>query len=292
VSGAELLLALVLGAPLAQARAAGGDAAILREAKAALFDHDWDAAAAECEALVSRFPRSPLVGQARFYLARAHEGSGRDEQALAAYDLFLSHHAELQEMRQHARTATLGLARKLVDGGQGQYWGRLREGLEDPSREVRAYAAIQVSALSDKRKAREAIPVLVDMVRGEVSRDLQDRARIALLRLDPEVLRTAEEQRPPTPAARRSRAPAADREPRLIRIRVFQRGSREAIVDLRLPLALGELAFRALSEDSRRSLRRQKGIDLENFWSELKKLGRHKILGIEGEDERVEIWVE
>jgi hypothetical protein len=260
---------------------------LLREAKLALLDREWEASRAYCERLLVRFPRSPLSVQARLYLARAHEGAGEQRQALSAYQSFLRVHAEDDELTQDARTAAIGLARKLIEGGEEDYWPFLREGLFDPSRSVRAYAALQVSHLADPRRAREAVPVLSELVQSEANPDLRDRARIALLRLDPRALIRAEESLRAESERRERRGSMRGR---WLKLRLQRGGDEE--VRMVFPLALGELVYRALSEELKRELKREKGIDLDNFWAELGKLGTGKILSIESEGQRFELWIE
>lgn len=281
-------LALALSLALAQSPAPSPDE-LLREAKLALFDRDWAAARAHCERLLMTFPKSPRAPQARFFLARAHEGAGQDRQALSAYQSFLRLYPDAHELREDARTAAIGLARKLLDRGEEECWPLLKEGLLDRSPAVRAYTALQVSALANRRRARQAVPVLAEVVRSESIPDVQDRARIALLRLDPRALVRAEEsiRLEPEQGLRRHSVRG-----RWLKLRIYRGRSGEQEVRLVVPLALGELVYRALAEDLKRELRREKGIDLDNFWTELEKLGPGKILGIETERERFELWIE
>jgi len=295
-----LALALVVTPPTAP-RPGDDPEELLREARLSLLDRDWVAVRHHCERLLVKFPRSPQRTQARFYLARAYEGAGQPRQALSAYQTFLrlysdpgepgelSETSEYDELREDAQTAALGLARKLLDRGEEEYWPLLREGLVDRSRSVRVYAALQVSYLADRKRAREAVSVLSEVVRTELIPDVQDRARIALLRLDPRALVRVEESLHGEPE-RRPRAPSAPG--RWLKLRIYRGGRGEPEVRLAVPLALGELVYRALSEDLKRELRREKGIDLDNFWTELLKLGPGRILSIESENQRFELWIE
>ena len=128
--------------------------------------------------------------------------------------------------------------------------------------------------------ARPAIPVLKRIVAEEKDDDLVERAKLALLRLEPGVLAP--------PAAARD----APRKASFIRVRVYGAGKSTPEVAVNLPVALAELVFKSLPDDARQELRR-KGDDAENFWDRLKKLGPTEIVDIEGDDgERVQIWLE
>jgi len=287
-AGLSLVFVLSLLAP------ARPDEAILREAKLAILDRDWDKAIEECDRLVLLFPQSSLIAQAHFYRARGLEGAGREERAVRAYDGFLRQFPGDGDLQQDARTAQLALARKLVDRGEDAYFRLMKEGLSDSARPVRRFAALQVSLLSDRRHAREAIPVLVEIVRKESSPDLRDRARIALLRLDTRALAEAEEDlaRDGLPVVGRRAATAPHARARWITLRIYRSSSRGPDVDLKVPLALGELVYRALDEEPKRKLREEMGIDLENFWDALEKLRDKRILVIRTNRERIEITIE
>jgi hypothetical protein len=59
-----------------------------------------------------------------------------------------------------------------------------------------------------------------------------------------------------------------------------------------LPVALAELVFKSLPDEARQQLR-SKGVDADNFWDRLKKLGPTEIIDIRGEDgEKIQIWME
>jgi hypothetical protein len=178
-----------------------------------------------------------------------------------------------------------------VDDGQDDYIRLLREGLSDGTRAVRRFAALQVSKLSDRRRARQAVPVLVEMVRTESSADLRDHARIALLRLDRQALAEAEENLAREGMGRRV-SPAPRDRARWITLRIYRGASGDPDVNMKLPLALGELVYRALDEEPRRKLRAEMGIDLENFWDALENLPDKRLLVIRTDRERIEIVIE
>jgi hypothetical protein len=57
-------------------------------------------------------------------------------------------------------------------------------------------------------------------------------------------------------------------------------------------MALAEVLFKSLPDEARRELRK-KGYDADNFWKELQRLGKGRVVDIEGDDgERVQITIE
>ena len=126
-----------------------------------------------------------------------------------------------------------------------------------------------------------AVPVLKQILAEEKDEDLVDRAKIYLLRLDPQALSKA-----PAPSGR------GPREPGWLKVRIYERGQSKPEVSINLPMALAEMVFKSLPDEARRELRR-KGFEEGNLWERLKKLGPAEILNIEGGDgSRVQIWIE
>jgi len=148
---------------------------------------------------------------------------------------------------------------------------------------VRYYAALQLSSLGAE-VGRPAVPVLKTILEKEKDDDLVERAKLGLLRIQPEALAGAREGGSGEGASGASAG--------WIRVRVRKPGQSRPSVSINLPVALAELVFKSLPEDARRELR-ERGYDADNFWDRLKKLGRTEILTIEGDEgERIEIWIE
>jgi hypothetical protein len=117
------------------------------------------------------------------------------------------------------------------------------------------------------------------IVETEKDPELLDRARIALLRVSPESLKSVEDRKP---------APGS---PRMLKIRVWNKGQKEPAFSLNIPWALADLALGAMDEDDRAELRK-KGYDLNKIVNELAK-SKESILKIVGDDGSViEIWIE
>jgi len=123
------------------------------------------------------------------------------------------------------------------------------------------------------------VPVLEKIIRTEKDPELTDRARIALLRVSPESLKSVEERKPSSGS------------PRMLRIRVSKKGQRDPVVSLNIPWALADLALNAMDEEDKAAIRK-KGYDLNKIMDELAK-SKEKILRIEAEDGSIiEIWIE
>jgi hypothetical protein len=126
------------------------------------------------------------------------------------------------------------------------------------------------------------VPVLQRIVQEEKDADLVDRAKVGLLRLDPQALSR-------TPGAG---APLSHGESRWLKVRIFEKGSGKPKLVVNLPIGLADMVFKSLPEDARRELS-LKGYDADNFWQQLKAAGPAQIIDIEGDEgEKIQIWLE
>jgi hypothetical protein len=256
----------------------------LRTAKALFFDRKYT----EARLAWRRIMGSPDVDDAdaaAYWVARCSEKLGEHARALREYGEYLERGPTDSTLAEEARTSRVGLGTRLYKAGEKQRLPVLLEGLRDPSKSVRYFAALQLASLGPG-VGDVAIAVLKRILERETDPDLLDRARLGLLRLDPGALadtgRVEAEERP--------RAPA--RQVSWIQLRIFDAEGDEPTVSVSLPVALAELVFRALPDSAREDLRRE-GYDVDNFWGKLKALGPTEILRIEGDEGgSIQIWLE
>jgi hypothetical protein len=250
-------------------------------AKELFFDKKYEEARRAWQA-VADSSKGADADNARYYVARCSENLGELDRAYGEYDRYLAAQPQDRALVEEARTSRVGLAARLYKSGTKQHLPALTGALDDASKTVRYYAALQLAGLGPE-VGRPAIPVLKRIVSEEKDDDLVERAKLALLRLEPRALGA------PAPAASRAGAPRAAS---FIRVRVYGRGKSQPEVAINLPVALAELVFKSLPDEARQQLR-LKGIDADNFWDRLKKLGPTEIIDIQGDDgEKVQIWME
>jgi len=278
-------LVLVLGLGQAAAVRAGvqaaADESLFREAKLLVFDKDWRAALAKIDELIDRFPTSPLAGQALFYKGECLSGlGGRERDALRAYRSYIRLDDAKPSLVEESEGSIVDLAFDLYEGGDDSALREIESRLDHANKVIRYYAAYKLSLVSDKKQAAKAAPVLSRIVETEKDPELLDRARIALLRVSPESLKSAEERQP------RSGSRA-----RMLRIRIREGGSKEPGFSLNIPFALADLALGAMDEDDKAAIRK-KGYDIAKIMSELAK-SKESILRIAGNDGSIiEIWID
>jgi hypothetical protein len=271
------LSVLVVGA-LAAAEPQGAEAERLRSAKALFFDRKYAEAREAWRDVLARSSGAPAA-TAAYWIARSTESLGDKEGAFREYGEFLARRPADRVLAEEARTSRASLAAQLLKAGRKEYRAPLLEALEDSSRSVRYFAAIQAAGSGE---CEPATPILRRIVQEEADEDLVQRARLGLLRCDPAGLRG--------PAAPAPRAPG---EPvRWLRVRIHERPGGRAKLSLNIPVALADLVFKSLPEDARVELAK-KGYDADNFWERLKRMPPAQILEIEGDDgERIQIWIE
>ena len=283
----RLPLALVIGASLLGAPAV--DAAPvpvteqLRSAKALFFDGKYAEARKAWEA-VRTAARGADATAALYWIARCSEKLGEPERALREYETFLAARPADRTLVEEARTSRVGIAARLYKAGQKQHALVLKAALTDASRTVRYYAALQVAGLGAEM-ARPAVPVLLDIIKTEKDEDLVERAKLALLRVDPSALTGVSDDRPGT-AARPARRAVS------IKVRITEKGASRPKVTLNMPFALAELVFKSLPDEALRELKSE-GYDAETFWQKLRDMGPTDVIDIEGDHgERIRIWIE
>jgi hypothetical protein len=273
------LSSLLLGVLMVAGPLAAQDTERLRTAKALVFDRKYVEARGAWQQILSEGGAEATV--AAFWVARCSENLKEDARAFKEYETFLAGRPEDRALIEEARTSRVGLAARLVKAGNPQPLSVLKEALADPSRTVRYYAAFQVGALGGET-ARAAVPALKKIVAEEKDPDLVDRARILLLRVDPQALANSK----PVVAAGVRGGGA------WLKVRIFEKGSQSTKVSINVPVSLAEIVFKSLPEEVKKELS-LKGYEAENFWDRLKSLPKMEILTIEGDDgETVQIWIE
>lgn len=281
---ATLLVCAAVLLPLAPPVHAAASPDELREAKALFFDRKY----VEARRAWHQIMRSPDVDEAdaaAYWVARCSEKLGEHARALREYGEYLQRGPTDSTLAEEARTSRVGLATRLYKAGEKQRLPVLREGLRDPSKAVRYFAALQLSSLGPG-VGDVAIPVLKRILERESDPDLLDRARLGLLRLDPGALADTGSVR----AEEHPQAPS--RQASWIELRIYDAEGDEPSVSVSLPVALAELVFRALPDSAREDLRRE-GYDVDNFWRKLRAMGPTEILRIEGEEGgSIQIWLE
>jgi tetratricopeptide (TPR) repeat protein len=280
----------LLYAPLLTAESGTKDQDLFNQGKVLMFDKKWDDARAAFQMLLQEFPNSNFVPQANYFKARCLQAQGKDTEALRAYEFFLQKYAQESYLQTEARNAVVDLSAALLEKGDGSYKDRITGGLKDANKDVRYFSAIRASYLNDRKITTLAVPILREILEKEKERDLVDRAKIALLRIDPNALSAPHE-----PSEQKKSEGGIDSRgginSRMFHIMVYEEGKSQPTVEVNLPLSFAQLAVMALDQSKKEELKK-KGFNVDDFWESIKRLGPTKILEIRDGKDLVKIWIE
>jgi len=279
-----LLAWALLGAPALMPESPAKDQDLFNQGKVLMFDKKWEEARAAFQRLMQEFPNSNLVKQAHYFSARCLQSQGKEIEALRAYDQFLQKYPQEPYLRSEAKNAVVDLAATLFEKGDGFYKDRITAGLTDANKEVRYFSAIRSSYLSDRGITALAVPILREILEKEKERDLVDRAKIALLRIDPNALSSQRE----SPGQKKGESPVNSR---MFHILVYEDGKTQPTVEVNLPLSFAQLAVMALDQSKKDELKK-KGFNVDDFWESIKRMGPTKIMEIRDGKDLVKIWIE
>ena len=269
--------------PGGPASAVQPDPEALRQAKALFFDRQYAEARAAWQSVldasgVKDAPAAP------YWIARCSESLGEKERALGEYGRYLATRPADRALTEEAKTSRVSLAVKLAKEGESRHTRIALDSLGDVSKTVRYFAALQVGSLGPDGGGKAAIPVLKEILAKEKDDDLVERAKLLLLRLDPQAL--------PPPAPIPPKPASYGKAASWVHIRIYEKGESKPNVAINLPVALADLVFKSLPDSAVADLRKE-GYDARSFWEALKKTGPAEILTVEGKDgERIQVWLE
>jgi len=278
--GLVIVLGLGLAAPPRAFAQASPDEKLFQEAKLLIFDKKWETALDKLQEIVDSHAKSPYYSQAVFYKGECLSSiKGRERDALQTYKEYIQLPDANPSLVEKSEGSIIDLAYALYDKGDRPALKDVEGRLGHPNRAVKYYAAYKLSLVPDKAIASKAVPVLEQIIRTEKDPELTDRARIGLLRVSPESLKSVEGRRPAT------------EEPRMLRIRITKKGQKEPVLVLNIPWSLADLALGAMDEEDKAAMR-SKGYDINKIMNDLAK-SKEKLIRIEGDDGTIiEIWIE
>jgi len=254
------------------------DEELFQEAKILIFDKKWEQAQEKLDDLLVRYPQSPLYSQALFYLGKClSEQEGEEREAIEVYKRYQKRRDADRNLMQETEIEIIDLSYKLYEKGKESYLKEIEEELKSRDRAVKYYAAFKLSYISNGRVARKGLPVLEDILENEKDPELRERAKLAVLRIDPDLLKDIEDEE-------------YESRPTMFCLRVYKRGMKEASFSLNIPWALADLALSSIPEEEKEALR-EEGYDLDKILDRLTKV-KGNIIEIKHEEGSIKIWIE
>jgi hypothetical protein len=253
------------------------DEELLQEAKILIFDKKWGQALKKLEAILEGYPESRWYSQALFFKGKClAEQEGKEIQAMDVFKSYTQLTTPSQSLVEESEIAMLDLAFRLYEKGKRSYLEEIEKKLNSRNKVIRYYAAFKLSYVKDKKSAEKGLPVLKKIINQERDDELKDRAKLAILRVDPNVLRELEGE---------IEEPRA----RTLYIRVYKEGVKEPTFKLNIPWALADLAFSAIPEKEKAVMRKE-GYDIDRVIQQLLEF-KGEILEFRDKDTIIKIWL-
>lgn len=271
----KMFLAFLLVCFLAVGMAAEAGLDAFEKAKVLIFDKQWADALKQLDEVINKRAESRYYAAALFYRGKCQEELGTKKQALESYEEFVRNSGS-SNLAEEAQISIIDLSAELYQAGEKNYLQKMVELLNHENRVVSYYAAFKLSYLPDRKTAARALPVLQTILDKEKDEELRDRAKIAVMRIDPSRLKGMDQQN-------------RELTGKMLKIRIFDKNNAEGKVALNIPLALADLALKSLSQEQKRSLQKQ-GHNLDEILTQLTAKGVK--IDIRDKDSVIQIWVE
>ena len=257
------------------------DERLFREAKILIFDEEWKEALEKLEVLLEDYPDSSFFAKTLFYKATClKELEDNEVEALQTYKEYLRINGQNRSLTEEAETSIIDLALLLYEKGRVFYVREVEDRLLSEINVIRYYAAFEMSYIEDKDIAVRAVPILQRILQKEKDERLRDRAKIALLRIDPDILKDLKEEE------------SLEFNVRVLKFSVQKIGKKKPEFFISIPWSLADLIFSIIPAQSRISMKKQ-GFDINHIIADLTKL-KGKVFEIRDDEEGIiiKIWIE
>jgi tetratricopeptide (TPR) repeat protein len=255
----------------------------LSDVKLLIFDRKWKEAETKIMDILRKYPESESFSDILFYLGQCiQEQGGREEEAINTFKRYLKKR-EGAKFAEEAEIAIIDLSSELYKKGKKNYIDNIKIGLESKNRVIRYYSAFKLSYFKEGEKFL-AVPVLMEILKEEKDEELKERAKIALLRIDPYLLKGIKDE---------------ESKIRMLRIAIFKRSTGKQELSIKIPVELANLAIQAISKpdyrikgDVKIDGKRVESGTLAEIFQKFLNMKKAELLEIYDEDEIIKIWIE
>jgi hypothetical protein len=283
---------LVAGVLVLLMGAAPTEEVLVRQLKVDVFDENWTAVLDDCDELLARFPGSPSRDQVAFYRAKALSRlPGREAEAIDALREFLRGHPDDRFLVEEAWSSLFAVACEPGRSGSRPCREVLGGGLDHPAPFVSTLAAIRIADVDDAALRRRALPILKKAYHSQTDADIRNEILIAILKIDPDEVPAPNGAAPPSPPRR----PGNEDKPAFIRMSVFNKVEGRFEVKVQFPVAFARMLIDSLGQQRREELRREaqrQGMNIDEIFDAIRRSGRGRLLEVDTEESRIEIWIE
>ncbi len=247
---------------------------LFENAKIKLFDRDWQSALKTIDLYIKKYPNGEFYKRVVFYKGKCFEELKKYNDALSSYEMYskISNNKSLYE---EANIAIIDISFKLSRNNT-KYLLKVTDYLKSSVKTIKYYAAFKLSYSRNKNKAKLSVPVLRNIINNETDIELIDRAKLALMRIEPKLLKSVNKNR-------------ENIENKELHVTIFDKERNKETLSLNMPFLLAKLALEALP-DKEKKLLKKKGYSIDLILEKLVKSGIK--LKVEVEDIIIEIWLE
>lgn len=248
---------------------------IFDKARLAFLDEKWDQAIKGFDQLLEMSPNLPYYAQVLFYKAECYKKKKMPQKALENYNACVKVTRD-EFLKEQALILIIDMNFDLSEKtGNTKYLDDIVRSLGSSNDTVRWYAALMLSKAADKAMAVKAVPELKKIIAEEKDENLVDRAKIALMRIDPSQLKKIT-----TPK---------NLSARMLVLKAEDKKNKKESFSLRIPFVLAQLAIESLPDKEKKMLE-EKGYRLEQIINTIVETG--ELIKIESEDSVFRIWIE
>lgn len=247
---------------------------IMYKVKLALFDRKWNDALQLLNQLSDLSPNHKDFSMVLFFKGKCHEEMKNFQKALENYSTYIEI-SKNESFKEQANISIIDLNYALYKKGNNKkYINKITEYLWDNNTVISYYAAIVLSKIKDKAIASKAVPILKRIIEKEEDSDLVDRAKIALMRINPQQLKKVSK--------------SSNIYNRMFSLRIIDKKTKQETFALNIPMALAQLAFDSLPEKQKEDLNKM-GYSYAEIIENLASTG--ELLKMDSGDSIIEIMI-
>ncbi len=247
---------------------------LFEKAKIKLFDRNWNSALEYLNEYIEDYQNERFYKKALFYRGKCFEELKMYNKALGSYENY-SKVSNNKSLYEEANIAIIDISFKLSKNKNNYYIQKIVDYLENSEKIIRYYAAFRLSYFKNKKSTKASIPVLKNIIRKEKDQELVDRAKLALMRIDPKHLKSVNK--------------TIDITNKNLNIRIFDKKKNKETLSLNIPFILAKLALEALPDEEKKLLK-NKGYSIDSILETIINSG--ELFKFEVEDIIIKIWIE
>lgn len=246
---------------------------LMEKAKLEIFDRKWDAALEKLEVIVKKHSNSVFYPRALFYKGKCLKEKKQYKEAVRIYRDYLRVSGD-DAFAEDATIDIIDLSFSLYEQGGASHLKDVTSFLTDDNPAVQYFAAFKLSYARDKKVAMQAAPILKKIIRSGDDQELSDRAKVALMRINPALLENISKVK--------------NNDFVMFSISIKDKKTGQSSLSISFPFSLAKLALESLPEDEKKALGMQ-GYNIDSILKILE--NSSEIIKLETEDSIIRIWV-